>query len=61
MNVTDLTCAIGMAGSFFLFVAKVANILRNFFLFLKAPGLYERVVLIAKPAAVCPVGPGTHV
>ena len=50
-----------MAGSFFLFIAKVVNILRNFFLFLKAPGLIERVVLIAKPAAVCPVGPGTHV
>ena len=38
-NVTDLTCAVGMAGSFFLFIAKVVNILRNFFLFLKAPGL----------------------
>ena len=50
-----------MAGSFFLFIAKVVNILRNFFLFLKAPGLNERVVLIAKPVAVCPVGPGTNI
>merc|ERR1719187_664829 len=54
-------CAVGMAGSFFLFIAKVVNILRNFFLFLKAPGLNERVVLITKPAAVCPVGPGTNI
>ena len=60
-NVTDLTCAVGMAGSFFLFIAKVVNIFGNFILFLKVPGLYERVVLVAKPAAACPVGPGTHI
>ena len=50
-----------MAGSFFLFIAKVVNIFGNFILFFEVPGLYERVVLIAKPAAVCPVGPGTHI
>ena len=38
-NLTGLTCAVVMAGSLFLFIAKVVNILRNFFLFLKAPGL----------------------
>ena len=38
-NLTGLTFAVVMAGSLFLFIAKVVNILRNFFLFLKAPGL----------------------
>ena len=60
-NPTDLTCAVVMAGSLFLFIAKVVNIFGNFFLFLEVPGLYERVILVAKPAAACPVGPGTHI
>ena len=60
-NLTDLACAVLMAGSLFLFIAKVVNIFGNFILFLKVPGLYERVVLVAKPAAACPVGPGTHI
>ena len=60
-NLTGLTCAVVMAGSLFLFIAKVVNIFRNFILFLEVPRLYERVVLVAKPAAACPVGPGTHI
>ena len=50
-----------MAGPLFLFIAKVVNIFGNFILFLKVPGLYEWVVLVTKPAAACPVGPGTHI
>ena len=50
-----------MAGSFFLFIAKAVNIFRNFILFHEVPGLYDGVVLVAKPFAACPVGPGTHI
>ena len=60
-NLTGLTFAVVMAGSLFLFIAKVVNIFGNFILFLKVPGLQEWVVLVAKPAAACPVGPGTHI
>ena len=55
------TCAAFIATKLLFFIAKVVNVFENVILFLKVPGLYEWVVLVTKPAAACPVGPGTHI